>query len=294
MDFNKKLGEYSEIINNALDMYLPETGCKQNEILKSMRYSLLAGGKRLRPALLLEFCRISGGNTEAALPFACALEMIHTYSLIHDDLPCMDNDDLRRGMQTNHKVFGEGMAVLSGDGLLNFAFEIMLDPEKSELPCGLLMRAAFEIACASGVFGMIGGQVIDLSFENGSPELSEITHMDSLKTGALISAACKAGCILAEAPKAYLEAASKYAAALGLAFQIKDDMLDVTGCEREIGKPVGSDKSRNIPTYMSLLGGQECARLVDELTKKAVAAVIDLPDSEFLCALAEAMAGRGK
>jgi len=294
MDFNKRLSGYSELVSRALDHYVPETDIKQRLIQKAMRYSLLAGGKRLRPALLLEFCRISGGDAEAALPFACALEMIHTYSLIHDDLPCMDDDDLRRGRPTSHKVFGEGLAVLAGDALLNMACELMLDPEKSRVMPETARVAAFEIARASGIFGMIGGQVIDLGFENASPALSDVTHMDSLKTGALIRAACVAGCILANAPRETLDLAAEYAAALGLAFQIRDDMLDVEGDAQELGKPIGSDEDSKKATYMSILGHDECVRSIDRLTKKAKDAVASIDTDGFLTTLADTLANRKK
>ncbi len=294
MDFEERLNGYVQLVNEALQSYLPETDVKQREILKAMRYSLFAGGKRLRPALLLEFCRVSGGDLNEALPFACALEMIHTYSLIHDDLPCMDDDDLRRGKPTNHKVFGEALAVLSGDGLLNAAFELMLDPGKSRIRDDLVRRAAFEIARAAGIFGMVGGQVIDLSLENRTPEIDELKLMDSMKTGALIAGACRAGCILAGAPEETLRRADEYAAALGLAFQIRDDMLDVLGDEKEIGKPTGSDEGQKKATYMSLLGAKECSRLISALTKRAKAAAESLNDGAFLYALADTLAVRNR
>ena len=255
-----------------------------------MAYSLLAGGKRLRPVLVLETCRMCGGDVETALPFACAVEMLHTYSLIHDDLPCMDNDDLRRGRPTNHKIYGEATAVLAGDGLLTACFETML--EAADLPAGRIVAAAGCLARAAGARGMVGGQVLDVAGEGHALTLAEVEELQQLKTGALISAAAEMGCILAGGSEGQRAAVRRYAQKLGLAFQIQDDILDVEGDEELMGKPLGSDRENEKTTFVTLKGVESCRELVDTLTQGAVEALSAFPDPSFLCWLAESLVGR--
>lgn len=263
------------------------------DLYDAMRYSLLAGGKRLRPVLVLETCRMCGGDTDAALPFACALEMVHTYSLIHDDLPCMDDDDLRRGKPTNHKVYGEATAVLAGDGLLTAAFETMLEHGTALSPERVLAAAAC-LGQAAGGRGMVGGQVLDMAGEGHALTLADVEELQRLKTGALISAAAEVGCILAGGDEAARAAVRRYAEKLGLAFQIRDDMLDVEGDASTLGKSVGSDARSEKTTFVTLKGLESCRELVERLTGEAAEALSVFPDAAFLCWLARSLAGREK
>lgn len=256
------MNRYIELINNALDSYLPES---DDVVSKAMRYSVEIGGKRIRPSLLLSFCELCGGDVNKALPFACALEMIHTYSLIHDDLPCMDNDDYRRGKPSCHKVYGYEYALLAGDALLTLAFETAL---KADLPSDTVVAATRELAVASGWSGMVGGQVIDLMNEGKTVSVKDIEKMDLLKTGELIRAACVIGCIVAGASEK-ADCASVFAKNIGLSFQIVDDILDVTSDTQTLGKPVGSDVENEKCTYVSLLGLDESRRFVEKLTDEA-------------------------
>ena len=265
----------------------------RGDLYDAMYYSLLAGGKRIRPVLVLETCRMCGGDPAAALPFAGAVEMIHTYSLIHDDLPCMDDDDLRRGRPTNHKVYGEATAVLAGDGLLTAAFETMLELPP-ELPPERALAAAGLLARAAGGRGMVGGQVLDMAGEGRSLSLSELELLQSLKTGALISAAAELGCIAAGGSPEQRRAVARYAQKLGRAFQIRDDMLDVTGTTEEFGKPVGSDRSREKSTFVTALGLEGSGALVEQLTEEAVSALNGFPQPDFLIWLARELASRRK
>ena len=266
----------------------------RGDLYDAMYYSLLAGGKRIRPVLLMEACRMCGGDPAAAYPFAGTIEMIHTYSLIHDDLPCMDDDDLRRGRPTNHKVYGEATAVLAGDALLTAAFECMLDPSV-ELPPQRVLEAAGLLARAAGAQGMVGGQVLDMAGEGHALGLSEVEELQRLKTGALIQAAVEMGCVLAGGSQEQRQALSRFAARLGLAFQIQDDILDVVGDQATLGKPVGSDAKREKNTFVTLKGLEECRRLVDKLTAEAVEALsLFGPEGEDLCWLAQSLAGREK
>ena len=282
--------DYKEYIENALAGYFCCKGLPTDGLGEAMRYSLLAGGKRIRPMLTLEFCRICGGSIEEALPVACAVEMLHTYSLIHDDLPCMDNDDLRRGMPTNHKVYGECTAVLAGDTLQAEAFGTILrsklSPERRAACAGIL-------ADAVGLDGMCGGQFLDMQGEGNLLSEQELTEINSRKTGALLVAACQMGVAAAGGSELQLAAAGHYGAALGMAFQIRDDMLDVLSTNEELGKNVGSDADEQKSTYMALLGEKECARLVDELTGFAKNVVSEgFEDTVFLAELADSLARR--
>ncbi len=250
-------------INSALKEYLPAA---DDVVSQAMRYSVENGGKRIRPALLLEFCRVCGGDYKKAVPFACALEMIHTYSLIHDDLPCMDNDDFRRGKPSCHIAFGEEYALLAGDALLTLAFETAM---KSNLSAEITVKAAKELAKAAGVMGMVGGQVLDLQNEGKKVGVSDLQKTDELKTGELIRAACVLGCVCAGADDKKIAAAEKYAHDIGIAFQIVDDILDVTSDEETLGKPIGSDEENQKSTYVSLLGIEKSRKTAEELTLNA-------------------------
>ena len=261
-------------IEKGLLSYLPEKDELIGNLVSSMEYSLTAGGKRVRPMLVMEFAKLCGGSEEAAMPFACAIEMIHTYSLIHDDLPCMDNDDLRRGKPTNHKVYGEACALLAGSGLLTLAFEAASSERAVSLNSTEKCLAAVRVLSeAAGAVGMLGGQIIDLESEGKSVDVDHLKIMDAKKTGALIIAAAKLGCISAGASKEQIDAAVSYAENIGLAFQIVDDMLDITSSTEELGKPVGSDSENEKSTYAALLGLDECRKISEELTENAVKAL---------------------
>ena len=259
-----------------------------------MKYSAEGGGKRIRPVLTLEFCRVCGGDVQRAIPFACAVEMIHTYSLIHDDLPCMDNDDMRRGKPSCHKAFGEEYALLAGDGLLTLAFETLSKAE--DIKVDTFKEALFTLSNLAGINGMVGGQVLDLKAEKSKPTLSALQTIDRLKTGALIKAACTLGCLASEKYDGQkIAAASVYAENIGLAFQIVDDILDVTSDTATLGEPVGSDDKNEKITYVKLMGIEKSQETVDELTKEAVNAlgVFD-GDTSFLEKLAYKLALRKK
>ena len=288
--------QYLGQINAALEQSLSGCGERNRELSEAMRYSLLAGGKRVRPVLLLKFCRLCGGEPETALPFACAVEMVHAYSLIHDDLPCMDNDDLRRGKPSNHKVFGEAMALLAGDALLTLAFETALSPRSIRLAgAEKAALAAGELARAAGARGMVGGQAVDLASQGKRISLAELRKMDEGKTGALILAAGRMGCILGGGSEKMTKAAEKYAEAVGLAFQIVDDILDVTGDSAVLGKKTGADSLNGKCTYVSLMGLEQASAEVEKLTEEAVRALSQFDgDTEYLCSLAKELAARKK
>ncbi len=265
------MNDYLASTEKSLFELLPDANCKEAKLIESMKYSLEAGGKRVRPRLVFEFNELCNGKSESAVPFACGVEMIHTYSLIHDDLPCMDDDDLRRGKPSNHKVYGEDIALLAGDALLTLAFDVMTSEKASELAGDKACRKAVSVLSKyAGATGMIGGQVIDLMSENTNAPLEVLREMDYKKTACLIKAACELGCISAGASNEQIEAASKYGECIGIAFQIQDDILDVTSSDEELGKPVGSDKENSKSTYVSLLGIEKCRDLVNELTQEAV------------------------
>lgn len=289
---NKK---YVDLIESKLLEYFNGNDNK-NELNKAMKYSLTLKGKRVRPLLLLEFCKACSGEVEKTLPFACAIEMIHTYSLIHDDLPCMDNDDMRRGAKSNHKVFGEDMALLAGDALLNLAFEVMLSEENVKLLGeSKVIAASRTIAEAVGRKGMILGQVMDLKSENCNIPLSELEKMHLNKTAKLISASCEAGCIVAGAKENLVSSAKEYGQKLGLAFQIMDDILDVTSTQKLLGKKPGSDLNNSKSTYVSLLGLEKSRKLVRDLTALAVKALDEFKgDKENLQQLALELSNRIK
>lgn len=287
---------YEKIVEQALSEFLPDENCREKDLINSMKYSLEAGGKRVRPKLVLQFNRLCGGNCDEALPFACAVEMIHTYSLIHDDLPCMDNDDMRRGKPSNHKVFGEDIALLAGDALLTLAFQTLTSEKAVSFACEkACCKAVNVLAGYSGAVGMVGGQVIDLQSEDKNAPIEVLREMDYKKTACLIKAACELGCISAGADESLVKAASEYGECIGIAFQIQDDILDVTSSDEELGKPVGSDKENSKSTYVSLLGIDRCRELVKELTERAIAALEAFDgDTEELCEFAEYLAKRTK
>lgn len=260
----------------------------QKQLFEAMEYSLLAGGKRLRPIFAFDFCRMCGKPWENAAPFAAAIEMIHTYSLIHDDLPCMDNDDFRRGRPTNHKVYGEGLAVLAGDALLTDAFAVastakLPNPEDIAFAIGVLSESA-------GSLGMVGGQVLDIMSEHRECTEQEVLDIQSRKTGGLINAACVLGTIAGGGNEDQLRAASQFAGALGLAFQIRDDMLDVIGTQEEMGKGVGTDETKN--TFVRIYGIEKCEELVNRYTDIAIAALDVFPDNTFMVNLAKQLTSR--
>ena len=282
--------EYKSRIDAALETYFASAPAPLNGLAEAMRYSLLAGGKRIRPMLVLEFCRICGGDIDAAMPVACAIEMLHTYSLIHDDLPSMDDDELRRGRPTNHVVYGECTATLAGDALQAESFGTIL---RSGLPAGRKARCAEFLADAVGLDGMCGGQFLDMLGEGKTLSEQELTDINSRKTGALLTAACRMGVAAGGGSAAQLEAASLYGAAIGAAFQIRDDMLDVLGNEQELGKPIGSDAEEKKNTYMAICGAERCAQMIEKLTAWAKTALSEaFEDTAFLCALADSMAVR--
>lgn len=285
-------------IEQTLEQLLPMEQTRYQVLLESMRYSLLDGGKRIRPLLTAEFCVLCGGTVEQALPFGCALEMIHTYSLIHDDLPCMDDDDMRRGRPSNHKVYGEDTALLSGDALQALAFDVMLSPEAVSLvDAARAVQAAHCLAKAAGAHGMVGGQVIDLASEGKRVSVEHLREMDALKTGALIRAACEMGCILGGGTAEQLNAARVFAEKIGLAFQIVDDILDVTGTTEELGKQVGSDQANEKSTYVTELGLEAASELAERLTAEAIDALSIFPDrndKEDVIALAKYLVVRKK
>lgn len=284
------MNEYKSLIDEKLAEYFMPAGLPYDGLLESMRYSLTAGGKRIRPILVLEFCRISGGDVQKALPVACAVEMLHTYSLIHDDLPCMDNDDLRRGKPTNHVVYGECTAVLAGDALQAEAFGTIL---RSELPAEVRANCAEILADAVGSDGMCAGQFLDMKGENMVLSEDELNEINSRKTGALLIAACRMGVAAAGGSDEQLEAAALFGAAIGAAFQIRDDILDVISTDEALGKPVGSDAKENKNTYMALYGQERCMQMIRRFTESAKSLLGGaFTDTDFLCGLADSMVTR--
>lgn len=284
------LKEYKALIDTKLAEYFRADDMPQAGLFEAMRYSLNAGGKRIRPILVLEFCRITGGDCDKSLPVACAIEMLHTYSLIHDDLPCMDNDDLRRGKPTNHVVYGECTATLAGDALQAEAFGTIL---RSELPAESRAECARILADAVGADGMCGGQFLDMIGENKLLTADELDEINSRKTGALLIAACTMGVAAAGGNEKQSEAARRFGAAIGAAFQIRDDILDVISTSEQLGKPIGSDAQEHKNTYMALYGADRCMKMIEKLTEVAKAALNEaFDDTAFLCDLADSMVTR--
>ncbi len=289
LSFEERSREYRAYIESYLAEKIavaPEE--PQQQLFEAMRYSLLAGGKRLRPIFVFDFCRMCGGDWQKAAPFAAAMEMIHTYSLIHDDLPAMDNDDFRRGRPTNHKVFGEGLAILAGDALLTDAF---LTASSIELPDPKMLGLAISVlAQCAGSLGMVGGQVLDIQSEDRQLTEQEVIDIQSRKTGALINAACVLGVIAAGGSEAQIAAAGGFAGALGLAFQIRDDMLDGIGTREEMGKGVGTDETKN--TFVRLYGLEKCEALVNRYTADAISQLGIFADHAYMEALARSLTDR--
>jgi len=295
--FESLLREKAMLINESLEKIFQQNLDTPEEILKSMKYSLFAGGKRLRPILMIETCRSLDGDVAVVLPLALAMEMIHTYSLIHDDLPAMDNDDLRRGKPTNHKVYGDAIAILAGDGLLNYAVETMLEGTQglSGEQLDRYLTAMKIIMNAAGISGMIGGQVADMFSENRVITMDEMEYIHMHKTGALLEASIHCGCIIADAEPATQGRLTTYSHRLGLAFQIVDDILDIEGNEKDLGKPIGSDKKNNKSTFVSLYGLEASKIKVAELETEALEMLKPIGEKiEFLRKLAVYICERRK
>ncbi len=292
--YTQQLQNHCDRFESALPGYMPKTGGLQTVVAEAMAYACAGGGKRIRPVLVLEFCRLCGGNPELAMPFAAALEMIHSYSLVHDDLPCMDNSPMRRGRPSTHAVYGETMALLAGDGLLNLAFETALRPGNCDgLAPGRVLGAASALADAAGIDGMVGGQVIDLQSEGKDIDLTVLEELQRGKTAALLVAACVMGARLAGATAEQEQAARVYGENIGLSFQIVDDILDVTATAEKLGKPVGSDLENEKNTYVSLLGLEEARRLAAQRTDDALKALdVFGIEADSLRRLAEALLTR--
>jgi len=276
MNFQAQLQSRVAEIETILESYLPQEKGLQKTVLEAMNYSIRSGGKRLRPMLMQETYRLFGGTDKIIEPFMAALEMIHTYSLVHDDLPAMDNDEYRRGKKTTHAVYGETMGILAGDGLLNYAFETAADAVAMN-PTGETAKAMQILAKKAGIFGMIGGQVADIESENKEVDLDTVTFIHKNKTAALIESAMCIGAVLAGASDADVWKVEQIATDVGVAFQIRDDILDVTSSTEVLGKPVGSDEKNKKSTYVSLLGLEQASRDVDELSQRALDMLASLP-----------------
>ena len=287
---HERLAQYQAQIEHYLsEKCIIHDGEPQQRLFSAMRYSLLAGGKRLRPALVYEFCRLCGGQWQQADSFAAAVEMVHTYSLIHDDLPCMDNDDFRRGQPTNHKVYGEATAVLAGDALLTAAFGQLAG---AAYPAEARIRAVEVLSSCAGELGMVGGQMLDMLAEERACTAREILDIQTRKTGALIRSACLLGVIAGSGSRQQEGAAVEFATHFGLAFQIRDDMLDAIGDAQVLGKAVGADGAKN--TFLRLYGLTGCQTLVEQHTALAIAALAVFPDSAWLASLTQSLAVRVK
>ncbi|MBQ2756223.1 MAG: polyprenyl synthetase family protein [Oscillospiraceae bacterium] len=292
MSFKEMFDQYRVEIEEALDKSIVVDDKDYAGLVEAMRYSLLSGGKRIRAVMVLEFCRLFSGEYKKAMPYACAIEMVHAYSLIHDDLPCMDDDDFRRGKPSCHKQFGEANALLAGDALLTHAFEHPLS-NCDGLDAKTAIAAMRELAVFAGYSGMVGGQYIDLDSEGKKIPLELLNKLQLLKTSGLIRAAGKMGAILGGATQKQLETVDSYCQKLGLAFQITDDILDVVGDEKLLGKPIHSDEENEKSTYVSIFGLEEAKKIADELSDQAVAELNKLPgDKEFVIELTNMLARR--
>ncbi len=285
-DYKEEFNEYINIANNRLSQLLSDGG---DIVCKAMRYSVENGGKRIRPVLAMSACQMCGGNINDVVDLACALEMIHTYSLIHDDLPCMDNDNMRRGKPSCHIAFGEEYALLAGDALLTYAFEIAA---KANISDTKKVKAIACLAENAGFMGMVGGQVIDLQSEGKKISYDTLRKMHSLKTGALIRCAVKLGCICADADEEKMQALETYADNIGYAFQVVDDILDVTSSQEVLGKPIGSDAECGKTTYVTLFGVERAKEIAAEFTENAVKSISKYENSEFLIKLAKELTDR--
>jgi geranylgeranyl diphosphate synthase, type II len=276
MDITSYLSKKKVLVDKTLDKLVPSAKMFPTSVHEAMRYSLFAGGKRVRPILSIAAAEALGATTSGLLPLAGSLELIHTYSLIHDDLPAMDDDDFRRGQPTCHKVYGEAIAILAGDGLLNLAFEVLSDPRRTKaVPANRLIAIIKEISAASGVLGMVGGQVVDMESEGREIDFPTLEYIHTHKTGALIRASLRVGAIYAKASEKRFKSLTRYGELVGLAFQIVDDILDITGKREEIGKDVGSDLKKGKRTFPSFYGLEESRQRANEVADKAVHSLRD-------------------
>ena len=287
LNYKEQPNEYLAHIEDYLNRECFLSDEPQKELFEAMRYSLLAGGKRLRPIFVFDFCRMCGGDWKAAVPFAAAIEMVHTYSLIHDDLPCMDNDDYRRGRLTNHKVYGEAVAVLAGDALLTAAFHFLT---KAPFSADIRIQAVEILSACAGELGMVGGQILDMKSEDRQCTKQEVLDIQSRKTGALFRAACMLGVLAACGDNEKRNAANEFAAHFGLAFQIRDDILDVVGNAEELGKAVGVDTVKN--TFVQLYGLEICNKMVAEHTEQALKNLNCFEDAQYMTMLANELISR--
>ncbi len=287
-DLKRYIEERRAIVDKWLDSLLPRPEGPSGKVVEAMRYSLSAGGKRVRPILLMAGCNAVGGDHTKILPAACALECVHTYSLIHDDLPAMDNDDLRRGKPTCHKVFGEAIAILAGDGLLTYAFELMTHPDLMEaVDARTILDCTAVFADAAGIRGMVGGQTADILFEGKTVDANTLSFIHAKKTGALIRASVEMGAMLGKGRREQIQSLKQYGTALGLAFQVVDDILDVVGDQEKIGKPVGSDLKNQKATYPALFGIDKAIEKAKDLKEEALSSLSDFgPEAEPLRAIA--------
>ena len=292
MNPEQTLTEYKALIDAELDRLLTYRPCKQQRLIDAMRYSVNAGGKRIRAILTLEFARLCGGTVEAALPAACAIELLHAFSLIHDDLPCMDNDDLRRGKPSCHIAFDEGTALLAGDALAIYPFKLIADSVNHGVTPENALKMSALLAENAGHLGMTGGQQIDTQFDSLTSE--DLLEMYELKTSRLLQTAAVFGCLSANADDKAVTAAYEYGKKLGLAFQIVDDILDICGDSAEIGKPTGSDARNSKKTYASLVGVESAGKTAEQLTNQAITLLDEFPDSDFLRQLTIKLLGRKK
>ena len=287
--------DYIKQTEQALYDYLPDLNCREKELIESMKYSLEAGGKRVRPNLVFSFNELCNGKTEAAVPFACAVEMIHTYSLVHDDLPAMDNDEYRRGRKTTHIVFGEDMGILAGDALLNYAYETAVKGVMAAKDKDSAVKALEILTKKAGITGMVGGQVVDVELTGKKPDKDQLDFIFRLKTGALLEASLMVGAALAGADEKDIELMEKAGLNIGMAFQIQDDILDVTSTTSELGKPVHSDEKNDKITYVSLYGIEKAHSDVKQYSEKALSIFDTLEvKNEFLYTLTEKLINRRK
>ena len=292
MSFEEKFNGYIKMVNDGLKNILPSTHTLSERLCESMRYSIMGGGKRIRPVLTLAVCEMFGGNAKKAIPFACAVEFIHVGSLIHDDLPCMDDDDLRRGKPSCHIQYDEATAVLTGDSLFCSAFEVLLLAQKLGVGETSILKACNVLSKMSGIDGMIGGQVMDMFIEENGANENIVEIMQKRKTAALIQAACCLGGIAAKVNSRDLNILDQYGLSLGLAFQLCDDVLDVTGNEDILGKPVGSDKKKKKVNSVSLLGLEKTKIKAKKYTENAISELNKLPNNQFLVDLTKFLLNR--
>lgn len=278
MDIKKEIAEHTSQVEAIITKYLPEEAGYQKTVMEAMNYSFLAGGKRLRPMLMQETYRLFGGSSDIIEPFMAAIEMIHTYSLIHDDLPVMDNDDYRRGRKTTHVVYGEAMGILAGDALLNFAFETACKGLMQDVGNPAVARAVQILAQKAGIYGMLGGQVVDVESEGQPLEREKLDFIYDLKTGALIEASMLVGAVLAGASEEEQQVILQVAKDVGLAFQIQDDILDVTSDIETLGKPIGSDEKNHKTTYVTIRGLAQAQKDVEEISERALEGVASLSE----------------